>query len=196
MGRGESKLKRRERYLRGKEKKVDEGTLNPGDNVIAAAGPKKRPILVENDGKYQLKIAIPESAKKIDTQSSEYKRALREYNVRAAFNSDGSVQVKNGGLYSRSKKFKDINAFEKDVNEKIDSLTNYYNKVVNNRQKGYVPQVQVDSIKNIVRSNPSGQAIGKIQKMISSEIMSYRTQAAAGEDMKRRLKFLIDEHRK
>ena len=196
MGRGESKLKRRERYPRGKEKKADEGNLNPGDNVIAAAGPKKRPILVENDGKYQLKIAIPESAKKIDTQSSEYKRALREYNVRAAFNNDGSVQVKNGGLYSRSKKFKDINAFEKDVNEKIDSLTNYYNKVANNRQEGYIPQVQVDSIKNIVRSNPSGQAIGGIQKMISSEIMSYRIQAAAGEDMKRRLKFLIDEHRK
>lgn len=164
--------------------------------MIAAAGPKKRPILVENDGKYQLKIAIPESAKKIDTQSSEYKRALREYNVRAAFNSDGSVQVKNGGLYSRSKKFKDINAFEKDVNEKIDRLTDYYNKVADNRRKGYVPQVQVDSIKNIVRSNPSGQAIGKIQKMISSETMSYRVQAAAGEDMKRRLKFLIDEHRK
>lgn len=149
---------------------------------------RERVITLTNDGDYFYSRAIPNfNDIRIDTNSSEYKRALRDFNVKAQFNADGSISVANGGLFSRKQKFKNTSDFQKEVDKRIDSRINYWKSEENRVKSGKLTQIEAESIKSTVRNKSKSMAIKDINNAFKEQITQARTYSEAGEDMKRRL---------
>ena len=123
------------------------GEITAGGSDFASFSPtalnssRERVITLTNDGDYIYSRAIPNfNDIRIDTNSSEYKRALRDFNVKAQFNADGSVSVANGGLFSRKQKFKNTSDFQKEADKRIDSRINYWKAVESRVKSGKLTQ--------------------------------------------------------
>lgn len=158
---------------------------------------RERVITLTNDGDYIYSRTIPNfNDTRIDTNSSEYKRALREFNIKAQFNADGSVSVANGGLFSRKQKFKNTSDFQKEANKRIDSRINYWKSEESRVKSGKLTQIEAESIKSTVRNKSKSMAIKDINNAFKEQITQARTYSAAGEDMKRRLSNAISNTRK
>ena len=192
MGRGESKLKRHERYMGSK--KSDKSDLIPGEETLVSMG--NSPLVTKHDGKYLFKGYVSDYTKKIDTESNEYKRELREFNVKASFTTNGGVQVKAGPLYSRAKKFKDIDSFERETNRRIDSIVNYANETARKRLAGEITQIHALNIESYMKNHTKSDGYKKARGLLEDEIRDARIKAAAGEDMKRRLAASLENRRK
>lgn len=157
----------------------------------------ERVVTLTDDGDYIYSRAIPNfSDTTIDTNSLEYKRALRDYNVKAQFNADGSVSVAKGGLFSRKQKFKNINDFQNEADKRIDTQVNRWKSEENRVKSGRLTQIEAESIRLTVRNNTPSMAIKNINKGFKEQITTSRTYAKAGEDMKRRLKRVISNAKK
>lgn len=158
---------------------------------------RQRVITLTDDGNYIYSRAIPNfSESKIDTNSREYKRALRDFNVKAQFNADGSVSVANGGLFSRKQKFKNINDFQKEANKRIDNQVNRWKSEENRVKSGRLTQIEAENIRLTVRNNTPSMAIKAIHKGFEEQITISKTYIKAGEDMKRRLDRVVNNARK
>lgn len=157
--------------------------LNPEGQVI---------VIKDNDGNYVYKVGFSKDNSPIDTNSTEYKRALSEYNVKASVKTDGTVEISKGGLYSRKKTFKTVDAFQKDVNDKLDSRISYYQKQADSMKKGVLPysQVQAENYQKLVRTNEPN-ALTLIAKDLNNSIHNARTKVQAAEDMKSRLNMTL-----
>lgn len=163
----------------------------------ALNGSRERVITLTNGGDYFYSRAIPNfNDIRIDTNSSEYKRALRDFNVKAQFNADGSVSVANGGLFSRKQKFKNTSDFQKEANKRIDSRVNYWKSEENRVKSGKLTQIEAESIKSTIKNKSKSMAIKDINKSFKEQITQARTYSEAGEDIKRRLSIAISNSRK
>lgn len=186
----------------GNSSSVNVSTINPGEESYVRfpptlLHPEGQPIVVTNgSGEYIYKGGFDKSDKAIDTGSAEYKRALRDYNIKAAFNADGSVSVTKGGLYSQKRTFKTIDAFQADANKRIDNLVAYHDRQAENTRRGVISQLQAENFKPIVRNNISSMAIKEMSKQLENDLLTARTNAAAGRDMKARLSNAIEKRKK
>ena len=157
----------------------------------------ERVVTLTDDGSYIYSRAMPNfSDTTIDTNSLEYKRALRDYNVKAQFNADGSVYVTKGGLFSRKQKFKNINDFQNEANKRIDTQVNRWKSEESRVKSGRLTQIEAEHIRLTVRNNTPSMAIKNINKGFKEQITTSRTHIKAGEDMKRRLKRAINNAKK
>lgn len=157
----------------------------------------ERVVTLTDDGSYIYSRPIPNfSNSTIDTNSPEYKRALRDYNVKAQFYADGSVSVSKGGLFSRKQKFKNINDFQNEANKRIDNQVNRWKSEENRVKSGRLTQIEAENIRLTVRNKSSAIALKDIHKGFKEQITTSRTYIKAGEDMKRRLKRAINNARK
>ena len=146
-------------------------------------------FLVGNDSSgYQYTGYIPETYfnKQVDTQSNDYKRALRENNVKYQIHSDGSVTVVKGGLYDRKRTFKSEKDFRNETNKRIDANIAFEKKQMDATKSGLMPQIAADYVKTVFNNNPVSQATKIIEKERGDNIYRNRTRIAAAESMKRR----------
>lgn len=158
---------------------------------------RERVITLTNNGDYIYSRAIPNfNDIRIDTNSSEYKRALRDFNVKAQFNADGTVSVANGGLFSRKQKFNNTSDFQKEVNKRIDSRVDYWKSEEKRVKSGKLTQIEAENIKSTIKNKSKSMAIKDINKSFKEQIAQARTYSEAGEDMKRRLSNAISNSRK
>ena len=163
----------------------------------ALNGSGERVVTLTNDGDYIYSRSIPSvSDTRIDTNSADYKRALRDFNVKAQFNADGSVQVSNGGLFSRKQKFKTTSDFQKEANKRIDNRIDYWKSEESRIKSGRLTQIEAENIKSKVRNESKSMAIKDINNSFKQQIAQARTYSAAGDDMKRRLSAAINNARK
>ena len=135
---------------------------------------------------------------RVDETSDTYKNELRSDNVKASFKSDGTVEVANGGLFSRKKKFKNVDAFQSEVNKKLDAKINYYNTSSESIEKGFLPygQLAAENYANLIKSRTLSDATKQIRKDMEGYIKTNKTKSAAAQDMKERLSKLVDDYRK
>lgn len=145
-------------------------------------------VAKDADGRYIYKVGFEKPTAAIDKNSTEYKRALRDYNVKAQFNSDGSVTVAKGGMYSKKRKFGSVDAFQKETNSRIDRAVEYYRQQEQATSQGRISQIQAESLKSSLRSAASyHSALQQFGKEMTRDMQSSRIQQEAGKDMKSRL---------
>lgn len=192
MGRGSSGSKASDSKKGGgsspslKQTEISFASFSNGEAVVA----------VNSNGDYRYVRALPNPDTNIDTSSAEYKRALSDYNVKAQFNSDGSVAVKKGGLYSRKTTFKSVDEFQRETNSRIDKQIKYYDGRKSSLLSGNISQIEAENFKHILQTNSSAQALRKINTSLKESITSYNTFIKAGADMKLRLDVLINKRKK
>ena len=146
-------------------------------------------FLTGNDSEgYKYSGHIPETYfnKAIDKSSNDYKRALRENNVKYQIHSDGSVSVEKGGLYNRKRTFKSEKEFRNETNKRIDSNIAFEKKQMDATKSGRMSQIAAENVKSVFRNNPISQAAKKIEKERGENIYRNRTRIAAAESMKAR----------
>lgn len=158
---------------------------------------RERVITLAENGDYIYSRKIPNfDDVKIDTSSAEYKRALRDFNVKAQFNADGSVSVASGGLFSRKQKFKNTGDFQKETYKRIDNNISYWKSEENRVKSGKLTQLEAENIKSTVKGKSKSMAIKEINNGFKEQITQAKTYTAAGDDMKRRLSVAISKAKK
>ena len=146
-------------------------------------------FLTGNDSEgYKYSGHIPDTYfnKAIDKSSNDYKRALRENNVKYQIHSDGSVMVAKGGLYNRKRTFKSEKEFRNETNKRIDANITFEKKQMEATKSGRMSQIAAENVKSVFRNNPISQAAKKIEKERGDDIYRNRTRIAAAESMKKR----------
>lgn len=177
--------------------KASETSKNGTDFVsfapTALSKKRERVVSVNSDGEYIYSRPIPNFTEaKIDTASSEYRRALQDYNIKAKFNNDGTITVTSGGLFSRKQSFKTAEDFQKEANNRINSRKDYWDRQEQRIKSGRLTQLEAESIKTTVRNNTKSMAIKNINKDFRDRITEARMYSQAAEDMKRRLNNTIE----
>lgn len=158
-------------------------------------------IVVKNkDGQYIFKGYIPPASTiKIDQTSPEYQRTLRDYNVHAIFNSDGTVDVTKGGLFTKKRKFKSIDAFEKEVSTRLDGSAKFWQSSIDRIEQGIITQLDAEHIKSTINRQKM-YATATTRKQFGTEIsksMKYpKMRVTAAQQMKARISVVVDEARK
>lgn len=178
------------------------GGLSKGEEAYVSLPPnslnRNGQVIVAktSDDRYIYKGGFDKNDYRVDKNSAEYKRALRDYNVNAKFHSDGSVTVTKGGLYNRKKNFKSVDDFHKESEKRLNESINYNKIKVADTKKGYIPQIQAENIKSIVRNNSTAQAMQKIGKEMQESINYSNVRIAAAQDMKQRLNVAVSKTKK
>lgn len=197
MGRGGSRINGvwvSNKYI-GRDKngkKYDKRKRESGNEVILREGktwlnPEGKPVVTKNKkGEYIYLPYFKKSDKKFDKESNEYKRSLKEYNIKAGVHKDGRVTVTKGGIYSRKQTFKSADAFKKDANKKLDKQIKYNEHMMNKLKNGVLTygDLDVSSIKSAIRNKTN---LKDINKSLSERYEYHRMQVEAAKDMKRRL---------
>lgn len=147
------------------------------------------------DGEYVYKVGFDKTDYRIDTDSSEYKKALQGYNIKASFKADGSVSVAKGGLFSKKRTFKTIDAFEKEANKKLDAYKAYYDRDTRLTKSGRITQLQAENLKSLIY-NDTPNALKRFNDSLKTSLMSSRTRSVAAQDMKERLSVAVRNARK
>ena len=154
-------------------------------------------VAKDADGRYIYKVGFEKSTGAIDKNSTEYKRALRDYNVKAQFNADGSVTVTKGGLYSQKRKFKSVDAFQKETETRIDKYIDYYKKQEQATSQGRISQIQAENLKSSLKNSASYHSpLQQFGKSLTKDMESSRIQQTAAQDMKTRLAHACSEAKK
>lgn len=157
-------------------------------------------VVKNKDGQYIFKGYIPPASTiKIDQTSQEYQKTLRDYNVHAKFNSDGTVDVTKGGLFTKKRKFKSIDAFEKEATAKLDGSAAFWQKHIDITEKGIISQLDAEHIKSTINRQKM-YATATTRKQFGTEIsksMKYpKMRVTAAQQMKARISVVVDEARK
>lgn len=152
--------------------------------------PEGEPVIVEtSDGSYRYTGQAPQWTRmRVDRSSDEYKRAIREYNIRFTTHADGTVTAQKGGLYQREKKYKSMRDFRRDAEKRINSRGSYDWNDFNSRAHGNVTQIEAESFRTIVRNNSSSMAIKKIKREIDSRMQTAYTRYTALQDAIERIR--------
>lgn len=158
---------------------------------------KERVVTLADNGDYIYSRSIPSFDDiNVDTNSQGYKRALRDYNIKAKFNENGTVTVTSGGLYSRKQTFKNTDAFSDDATKRIDNLKSYWSGQEQRIRSGVLTQLEAESIKSTVIKSSKSMAIKSINSGFKERISSAMNYTAAADDMKRRLNNAISKAKK
>lgn len=182
----------------------EKATLRSGETVYATFEPSR--TVKEGDtynigvaktanGDYRYTGHIPSSdSVKIDKNSAEYKRELRNYNVNAQFKADGTVEVTKGGLFTKKRTFKTIDAFEKETSAKLNGSMDYWQKTLDRRAKGYIAEATAQKWKaEMSRTFASPTTKRKYQSEIINGMKYPKMRIAAAQDMKSRLAVAISQ---
>lgn len=150
------------------------------------------------DGRYLYKGFIPSpNSIKVDKNSAEYKRAVREYNIKASFKADGSVEVQKGGLFSRKKSFKSVDAFENECNSRLDKSIKYYQDSLDRRAKGEMSEIEAINFRTkIARTSSSATSRRATGNEFAKGMIYPKTQIAAAQNSKAKLAITIDNAKK
>lgn len=145
-----------------------------------ALNPDGEPIIAKtDDGGYRYMGKIPSwDDVKVDTTSDEFKQAQRDYNVTARFYPDGKVEVTKGGLYDRSKSYKSVNDFKKDVTKRIESRRSWDEREQDSLNQGRISQIKAEYYRGIVNKNSSSMAIKKMNEGIRNDMTATKTRLA------------------
>lgn len=136
----------------------------------------------------------PANSVTIDKSSTEYKRELRNYNINAKFKADGTVEVTKGGLFTKKRTFKTIDAFEKETSAKLNGSMDYWQKTLDYREKGYLDYMTAQKWKaEMARSFSTPTVRGKYQSQIVNDMKYPKMRIAAAQDMKSRLAVAISQ---
>lgn len=153
-------------------------------------GSAENVMIVRNaKGDYIFKGNIPKASSiKIDKSSQDYKDTLKQYNVKAAFNSDGSVTVSRGGLYGKKQTFKTDDAFKTDASKKLDTMKQHYQKSLDRREKGFMPQIEAENMKtSMSKMFTTTTNRQSMSKQFTKEMKNAKTHVTAIDDMQSRL---------
>ena len=163
--------------------------MHPDGNIV---------IVKDSQGRYKMVDGTYSFNGRIDESSSEYKTALQSDNVKAKFMTDGTIEVTKGGLFNRKAKFKSVDAFQKEVNKRLDGKIDYYNKSAESVKNGYLPfgELSADKYKNLFKTRTTTDARREIRNDLEKTVKTYKTNSAAAQDMKSRLSKLCDDYRK
>ena len=130
----------------------------------------------------------------IDKSSIEYKRELRSYNVNAQFKADGTVEVTKGGLFTKKRTFKTIEAFEKETSAKLNGSMDYWQKALDRSAEGYIAEATAQKWKaEMSRTFSSPTTRHKYQSEIINGMKYPKMRIAAAQDMKSRLAVAISQ---
>lgn len=182
----------------------EKAALRSGETVYATFEPSR--TVKEGDtynigvaktanGDYRYTGHIPSSdSVKIDKNSAEYKRELRNYNVNVQFKADGTVEVTKGGLFTKKRTFKTIDAFEKETSAKLNGSMDYWQKTLDRRAKGYIAEATAQKWKaEMSRTFASPTTKRKYQSEIINGMKYPKMRIAAAQDMKSRLAVAISQ---
>ena len=153
------------------------------------------PIIARTaDGGYRYLGHVPSwDDIKVDRESKEYKRAERDFNVTAQMSSDGKITVKKGGLYARTKTYKDAESFETDVQKRIDMQVLFSRASRDAYAQGRISELEVHNFANIVRTESPSMALKKMNASIRESMQSDKTRLEAAESAKRKINQAIDD---
>lgn len=179
------------------------GRLRSGETAYVSFSPTKlhpegEPIIAKTaDDSYRYMGKIPEwDDINVDKTSADYNRAKKDYDLTATFTPNGEVIVKKGGLYSRGKKFENINAFKKDAIQRIEAREKYDLADKNSLINGRISQIQAESYRKIVRENSSSMAIKKMNDDIKDNMQAVKARLEVAEFVKSRIPHLGEKANK
>lgn len=188
---------------------IGEGTnsksvLKDGETVYATFEPSKTVkegdqfnigVAKSANGNYRYTGYIPSvDSVAIDKSSIEYKRELRNYNVNAQFKADGTVEVTKGGLFTKRRTFKTIDAFEKETSAKLNGSMDYWQKTLDRSAEGYIAEATAQKWKTeMSRTFASPTTKRKYQSEIINGMKYPKMRIAAAQDMKSRLAVAISQ---
>ena len=198
-GRGSSSGKRT-----GGASDNEKAALRSGETVYATFEPSRA---VKEGDPYNIGVAKnangeyryigyipPANSVTIDKSSTEYKRELRNYNINAKFKADGTVEVTKGGLFTRKRVFKSVDAFEKETSAKLNGSMDYWQKTLDYREKGYLDDMTAQKWKaEMSRTFASPTTKRKYQSEIINGMKYPKMRIAAAQDMKSRLAVAISQ---
>lgn len=160
---------------------VGSGRLRNGESAFVSFAPTglnpngEAIIAKTSDGGYRYMGNIPDYDNiRIDSDSSDYKQAQRDFNVKASMSEDGRITVQKAGLYDRKKTFKDAETFRKDVIKRIDSRSQYDKDELDSLKKGRISQIQAEYYRGIVKNNTSSMAIKKMNEGIRNDMQAVK----------------------
>lgn len=155
-------------------------------------------ITETTDGRYLYKGSFPSpDSIKVDKSSTEYRRAAKDYNIKASFKSDGSVEVQKDGIFSRKKTFKSIDAFEKECNSRIDASIKYHQDSLGRRAKGEMSQIEAINFRTqIARTSSTATSRRAAGNQFAKEMVYQKTQIAAAQDSKAKLAVIVSKAKK
>lgn len=188
----------------GRASDNEKAALRSGETVYATFEPSRT---VKEGDPYNIGVAKnangeyryigyipPANSVTIDKSSTEYKRELRNYNINAKFKADGTVEVTKGGLFTRKRVFKSVDAFEKEISTKLDGSIKYWQKTLDYREKGYLDYMTAQKWKaEMARSFSTPTVRGKYQSQIVNDMKYPKMRIAAAQDMKSRLSVAISQ---
>lgn len=184
---------------KGTNKTPSNNGLKPGESPFISfpptpLKPEGEPIIARTeDGGYRYMGHIPAwDDIKVDTDSQAYKRAVRDYNVKAVMNSNGEITVKRGGLYARDKTYKNVDAFEKDVKKRIDSSSSFDVSAREGIQQGRISQISAEYFRGVVKNNTSSMAIKKMGESIRQSMADTKARLDVAEKAKRKLGQMVE----
>lgn len=118
---------------------------------------------------------------------------MSDFNVKAQYNSDGTVTVVKGGLYQKKRTFKTENAFKKETDKKLSAYESYYSNSADRTKKGYISQLQAEVLKGELQNRTQSDALKSFGKKLNQSINSDKTKVEAIQDMRERLKFMSNK---
>ena len=138
--------------------------------------PEGEPIIAKTaDGGYRYLGEIPDYDRiRVDSNSDEYKQAEKDFNVTVRMYADGTLKVMKGGLYDRTKTYKDAEAFRKDVKKRIDARSSYDTKELDSLKQGRISQLEAESFRGIVKKNSSSMAVKKMNDTMRTNMQNVK----------------------
>ncbi len=194
MGRGRSKVKKI--VDRGKSR-ISSSDLKPGESAFASFPPTSlhpdgEPVIAKTaDGGYRYLGYIPkEDDVTVDKSSQDYKQAKRDFNVKLAIAKDGTVQVSEGGLYSRQRTFNSLSAFRADALKRLDRSSQHDKDQMESLQSGRISQIQAEYFRGIVRKKSSAAALKDMKNAMAENVKAVKARLEVAENAKTKLKML------
>lgn len=188
-------LRAQMRELRHEQKRrINSERANSDGNSFVSVknGNRNETLVTEKDGEYRYQGYTPEYSKKIDTADPEYKRVLRDNNVKVKFTASGEAVVSKGGLFSRGKTFKTIDAFQTEANRRLDAIAERGRSEFDRVKSGRMVQIEAENLKSYAKDHTISDTKGHYEKQASASMKSARIQQEAALDMKRRLATVVD----
>lgn len=156
--------------------------LNPNGKTI---------VTKTQDGGYRYLGYIPkEDDVTVDKSSQDYKQAKRDFNVKLSVAKDGTVQVSNGGLYSRQRTFKSVSEFKKDALKRIDKISQLDKDKMASLQSGRISQIEAEYFKGIVRKKSQSAALKDMKYAMAENVKAVKARLEVAENAKAKLKMI------
>lgn len=138
-----------------------------------------------SDDRYRYLGFVPNyDSIQIDKNSADYRRAERDFNIKAKITANGEVVVSAAGLYPRKKTYKSVDDFKKDAMKRISSRSEHNDAELRALKDGYVSQIQAENWKTLLAKKTPSDALKQMQKDIKED-MKYLKERQKAADMAR-----------